>query len=47
MIKQPGEFTEGEMQTVSTHMKMFDCLIFEKAYENNLTIVHTKLAKMF
>ena len=31
MIKQPGEFTKGEMQTVSTHMKMFDCLIYEKS----------------
>ena len=30
MIKQPGEFTKGEMRIVSTHMKMFDCLIYEK-----------------
>lgn len=47
MIKQPGEFTKGEMEIVNTHMKMFDCLIYEKAYENNLLIVHTELAKMF
>lgn len=30
MIKQPGEFTKGEMEIVNTHMKMFDCLIYEK-----------------
>ena len=35
MIKQPGEFTKGEMRIVSTHMKMFDCLIYEKCWEQS------------